>query len=34
MTEIPLGSRDDIHSGGGVGGEKAVQLHFPFLLKN
>ena len=29
MTEIPLGSRDDIHSGGGVGGEKSSPVAFP-----
>ena len=29
MTESPLGSRDDIHSGGGLGGEKSSPVAFP-----
>ena len=29
MTEIPLGSRNDIHSGGGLGGEKSSPVAFP-----
>ena len=33
MTETPLGSRDDIHSAGGVGGEKSSPFAFPIPSK-